>query len=818
MSAYITAPDLTAVTRLRAQLWERGFRPVPLLSANDPDPKRAGKAPIHKDWTNRARRNPPEAANTPALAHIASTGILCDGLRVIDADIDNASLAEAVEELAIEHFGPVPTRRRSNSSRFAMLYRAAEGEPRKIVLVGAGHTDDHACKIEVLGKGLQFVAYGGHVSGGTLSWTVEPLDMPRDQLAAVTEPQIAAFLAAVAPVIGAEAPAKRKPQTTKGSNEGAGPALAQLKAALALIPAAAADDYDTWIRVGAALHHESQGSAEGMAAWEEWAAKSSKFDAVETEERWSSFAEGGDGAKVSAATIFHLAKPYGWHPPDPADDPGYIAALEADALAEAARTARPPHGHADGQDTAPAGSAGAFGQDEEDGEYGRADAKPPPGAGAKQRILSGADFIARHVPPVWLIDGIVQRGRLYACTSLTGHGKTAVWLYKGCMIHAGRMIGSLDVFKGNVLFLAGENPSDLEARMIGMAKAFDIPPEKLPYVLPGSFPMTEEGAEELKRDIAALGVPLVLIVGDTASSFFPGDDENSNVQAGAFGRTLRSFTKECDGHPALVVLSHPVKNASHSNLLPRGGGAFLNEMDGNLTLWSESPGEVTELHWQGKIRGPDFSAFGYRLRTVATGLIDEKGRPEMTIVAEPMSDEAVADHTKQNLASEDVVLRLLREQSDWSFAQIAKDRGWVGDDDIPEKWRVQKIIRRLANAKLVQQSRPGAPWKLTENGEKALDEAGKGPGHAAKAEDEGSSGKPLTKSGRDALLEHLADLKETDPVEFDAEREAAAKRLGCRMGTLTATISKIIASRAKARASAERAEKATQKGAKKPGK
>ncbi len=74
------------------------------------------------------------------------------------------------------------------------------------------------------------------------------------------------------------------------------------------------------------------------------------------------------------------------------------------------------------------------------------------------RILSGADFIASHVPPVWLIDGIVQRSRLYACTSLTGHGKTAVWLFNACMIHAGRMIGQLDIFQGNVLFLAGENP------------------------------------------------------------------------------------------------------------------------------------------------------------------------------------------------------------------------------------------------------------------------------------------------------------------------------------------------------------------------
>ena len=89
---------------------------------------------------------------------------------------------------------------------------------------------------------------------------------------------------------------------------------------------------------------------------------------------------------------------------------------------------------------------------------------------AANRILTGAEFIAGHVPPVWLIDGIVQRGRLYACTSLTGHGKTAVWLFNACMIHAGRMIGQLDIFQGNVLILAGENPADLEARMIGMAQ------------------------------------------------------------------------------------------------------------------------------------------------------------------------------------------------------------------------------------------------------------------------------------------------------------------------------------------------------------
>ena len=198
--------------------------------------------------------------------------------------------------------------------------------------------------------------------------------------------------------------------------------------------------------------------------------------------------------------------------------------------------------------------------------------------------------------------------------------------------------------------------------------------------------MTEEEADALKRDIAGLGVPLALIVGDTASSFFPGDDENSNVEAGTYARTLRSFA-ECAGTPAMVALCHPTKGASRSNLLPRGGGAFLNELDGNLPLVPR-PGEVTELHWCGKIRGPDFSAFGYRLRQVPTGLIDEKSREEMTIVAEPMTEEAVADHAKQTLANEDVVLRALRDHPDWSWAQIARETGWVDDDDRPERWKV----------------------------------------------------------------------------------------------------------------------------------
>lgn len=341
----------------------------------------------------------------------------------------------------------------------------------------------------------------------------------------------------------------------------------------------------------------------------------------------------------------------------------------------------------------------------------------PPGS--PSRIRTGADFVKGHRPPDWLIDGIIQRSRLYSCTSLTGHGKTAVWLFNACMIQAGRMIGQLDVGKGNVLYLAGENPSDLEARMLGMARDYKLRAVDLPYVLPGSFPMDEDEIERLKGDIGSMGVDFSLIIGDTAASFFPGEDENDNVAAGGYARRMRTLT-ECPGNPAIVMLSHPTKKAGDDNLLPRGGGAFLNELDGNLTLWSDVPGEQTTLHWQGKIRGPDFPALTYKMHTVPTGLLDVRGRDEITIVAEPMDDLEVANSSKQRLTNEDAVLKQLDADGTQSLAEVARACGWLDAAGLPEKWRAQKCVDALRRDKLISKPRRGGPWKLTTSGQNYL--------------------------------------------------------------------------------------------------
>ena len=93
---------------------------------------------------------------------------------------------------------------------------------------------------------------------------------------------------------------------------------------------------------------------------------------------------------------------------------------------------------------------------------------------------------------------------------------------------------------------------------------------------------------------------VALITVDTSAAYFEGDDENSNTQQMAHAVMLRSLT-EMPGGPCVLIPCHLVKNATDDNLIPRGGGAFLFEVDGNLTAKRDDL--TVEVHWCGKFRG-----------------------------------------------------------------------------------------------------------------------------------------------------------------------------------------------------------------------
>lgn len=251
------------------------------------------------------------------------------------------------------------------------------------------------------------------------------------------------------------------------------------------------------------------------------------------------------------------------------------------------------------------------------------------------KLVSSADFVQGFQPPDYHVEGIIQRGFVYSMTASTGTGKTAVALLLALLSEQGQNLAGREVAQGRVVYFAGENPDDVAMRWIGICHDRGLDPAKLDVHFIKERFSIPDALEAIRTQVEAIGGAGLIVV-DTSAAYFQGDDENGNTALGGHARDLRALTT-LPGRPCVVVPCHPTKNAANDNLLPRGGGAFIAEMDGNLTL--SKTGEAVRLHWQGKHRGPDFKPISFRLKTVsAPQLVDSKGRPVPTVMAVPLAD------------------------------------------------------------------------------------------------------------------------------------------------------------------------------------
>lgn len=75
-------------------------------------------------------------------------------------------------------------------------------------------------------------------------------------------------------------------------------------------------DYDSWLGLVFAIHHETGGSDEGLALAHELSARSGKYDAAFLDERiWPYVHSDGRGAVRGLGTIKRVAAEWGWHEP-----------------------------------------------------------------------------------------------------------------------------------------------------------------------------------------------------------------------------------------------------------------------------------------------------------------------------------------------------------------------------------------------------------------------------------------------------------------------------------------------------------------------
>lgn len=308
------------VHALRQQLWDAGFRPVPIYSP-DAQHEAAGKAPRGADWGNAARQTPPVAVISTPTMDALNTGILCDGLRAIDIDVDNPTIAHAIRSRALAMFGETAMRYRANSPRALLVYRAAEGAPAKRVLAGAFG------KVEVLGRGQQFVGFGVHPSGADLQWMPEaPGEIDVSSLRGITEDEITAFLEACAPSLGADAP-KTNGTTTHRTDRKLGADGLQVVAALSGIPNSGPPNWEEWNRIGMATWAATNGSQAGRAAFHAWSEQHDSYDAEATNARWDHYAD-SPPTNIGAGTLFYLSRQYRQEMDDAGEPEGMWEAFE----------------------------------------------------------------------------------------------------------------------------------------------------------------------------------------------------------------------------------------------------------------------------------------------------------------------------------------------------------------------------------------------------------------------------------------------------------------------------------------------------------
>lgn len=303
-------------TQRALALVANGYRIIPI--------EPGGKAPAAgKDWQNlHATEAQVRKWGANGLAN-ANIGIITENTPAIDIDIYDAEVADRMEQWVLDNIAGSENapRRVGRAPKRLLLFRADEPFRKQQAEYIDPQGQKH--KLEVLGAGQQFVAYGIHPdTKRPFDWTTfdQPLDLEADDLPVLTLDDARAAVSAFEHIC-AELGWRRVSGTAHSmlvTNPGADDnALLSFKKPLdtkvedireALEYLSPDDGYDRWREVGMALHHQFGGDDEGLELWDAWSQASTAYDRTEIEEKWPSFSETPDGrSPVTVATLFKYA-------------------------------------------------------------------------------------------------------------------------------------------------------------------------------------------------------------------------------------------------------------------------------------------------------------------------------------------------------------------------------------------------------------------------------------------------------------------------------------------------------------------------------
>jgi len=342
--------------------------------------------------------------------------------------------------------------------------------------------------------------------------------------------------------------------------------------------------------------------------------------------------------------------------------------------------------------------------------------KPTPQVIADFPIDDSATFLSDLRPLEYLIDGLLPSGVTYSLTGHAGHGKTTLALQFALSVALGEMFGARDTSQGSVLILAGENPYNVKWQYAAALAARDLKPEDVPiYFVQGRFSI-KEWSDVLRSKLSTIP-NLKLVIVDSLQAFFEGDNDNDNTQMVEMAHKMRALC-DVEWRPSQLIIAHPAgKTPSKDNLVPRGGGAFLNEIDGNLTVWSQDASQQT-LHHSQKFRGAGFDPMEWVMQVHEfSHLTDIHGVPLKLPVSRP---ETTVEQSRRQEKNDDLLERYLLTVE----AEQALSVREGASQFMISRYRMEQIVKTAKDEKLIK--RYAKTYVLTDGGRKYLEKKSAG--------------------------------------------------------------------------------------------
>lgn len=336
---------------------------------------------------------------------------------------------------------------------------------------------------------------------------------------------------------------------------------------------------DEWIRVGMALHHETDGGEEGFDLWNEWSSEGYKYPSEEAlRGQWDSFERrrGSVGRQVTMASVIKLANAAA---PASVDD----IVARADEIVKA-------NGASSGAHT-PEGWEGKF-------------------------VGHSADSLTHGKPVEWLIKGVVPAADLVSIYGASGAGKSFVALDMAAAIARGVPWRGRKTKQGRVLYVAAEGSGGYGNRVKALCDLYCIDAAALNIAFVTLPPnVLEEGdISELVASAKAIG-DIIFIIIDTLAQVTPGANENTSEDMGRALANLRLIGQATGA--TVMPVHHAGKDLSRG---ARGWSGMKGAMDAEIEVNRDPETDAREIVVRKQKDGQDGERFGFRLETVVLGV------------------------------------------------------------------------------------------------------------------------------------------------------------------------------------------------------